>query len=142
MAGGRELTATEFAVTEAWESALDTVSTLDFSGKRVSYAAALEELELQARTMVFARPSTGAAVQVMGVAEAEGSVWDAGVMMRATDANWPAAERVHPLLPWGLQKSLQMPGSDAGMAAERALAVYAGADGALRDDLVYLCGGG
>jgi probable DNA repair protein len=118
--GGRELTAVEFAATEAWESAMDTVSTLDFSGRRVSYAEALEALELQAQTMVFAGVSTGAAVQVMGVAEAEGSVWDAVVFVRATDANWPAAERVHPLLPWGLQKDLRMPGSDAAMAAERA----------------------
>ena len=124
--GGRELTATEFAATEAWESALDTVSTLDFSGRRVSYAAALEALELQARTAVFAGPSTGAAVQVMGVAEAEGSVWDAVVFLRCTDANWPAAERVHPLLPWGLQRDLRMPGSDAGRAAERARKFTAG----------------
>jgi ATP-dependent helicase/nuclease subunit B len=119
--GGRELTATEFAATEAWESALDTVSTLDFSGRRVSYATALEALDLQARTAVFTAPSTGATVQVMGVAEVEGSVWDAVVFLRATDANWPMAERVHPLLPWGLQRSLKMPGGDAGQAAEHAL---------------------
>jgi probable DNA repair protein len=118
--GGRALTAVEFAATEAWESAMDTVATLDFSGRRVGYAEALEALELQARSTVFAGVSTGAAVQVMGVAEAEGSVWDAVVFVRATDANWPAAERAHPLLPWGLQKDLRMPGSDAGMAAERA----------------------
>jgi probable DNA repair protein len=118
--GGRALTAVEFAATEACESAMDTVSTLDFSGRRVGYAEALEALELQARTTVFAGVSTGAAVQVMGVAEAEGSVWDAVVFVRATDANWPAAERVHPLLPWGLQRDFRMPGSDAGMAAERA----------------------
>ncbi len=118
--GGRALTAVEFAATEAWESAMDTVATLDFSGRRVSYAEALEALEALARTTVFAGVSTGAAVQVMGVAEAEGSVWDAVVFVRATDANWPAAERVHPLLPWGLQKDLRMPGSDAGLAAERA----------------------
>jgi probable DNA repair protein len=118
--GGRALTAVEFAATEAWEGAMDTVATLDFSGRRVGYAEALEALELQARSTVFAGVSTGAAVQVMGVAEAEGSVWDAVVFVRATDANWPAAERMHPLLPWGLQKDLRMPGSDAGLAAERA----------------------
>jgi ATP-dependent helicase/nuclease subunit B len=116
----RALTATEFEATRGWESALDTVSTLDFSGRRVSYAEALEALEMQAKSSVLALPATGAAVQVMDVREAEGSVFDAVVFLRATDANWPPAERVHPLLPWGLQRSLKMPGSDPALAADRA----------------------
>jgi ATP-dependent helicase/nuclease subunit B len=118
--GDRALTAMEFEATRGWESALDTVSTLDFSGRRVRYAEALEALEMQAKSSLLALPATGAAVEVMEVREAEGSVFDAVVFLRATDANWPPTERVHPLLPWGLQRSLKMAGSDAAEAAERA----------------------
>jgi ATP-dependent helicase/nuclease subunit B len=123
--GVRALTATEFVATESWESALDTVSTLDFSGRRVTFAAALEALELQVREAVLALPSRGAAVEVMGAAEAEGSVFDAVVWVRATDKNWPAKERVHPLLPWSMQRSLKMPGSDSALAAAKARAFTA-----------------
>ena len=117
--GERALTATEFAATQAWDSALDTVSTLDFSGKRVTYVDALAALELQVSSAVLSMPATAAAVQVMGVSEAEGSVFDAVVFLRATDANWPASESVHPLLPWAMQRSLQMPGGDAALASRR-----------------------
>jgi ATP-dependent helicase/nuclease subunit B len=110
--GERALTASEFEATRAWESVLDLVSTLDFSGRRVSYAKALEALELQAQATGFVAPSTGAQVQVMSVTEAEGSIFDAVVFLRCTDANWPASERMNPLLPWALQRSLTMPGTD------------------------------
>jgi ATP-dependent helicase/nuclease subunit B len=110
--GDRALTASEFEATRAWESTLDLVSTLDFSGRRVSFSNAVEALELQAQTTKFASPSVGAQVQVMRVAEAEGSIFDAVVFLRCTDANWPAPERMNPLLPWTLQRSLEMPGAD------------------------------
>ena len=117
--GDRALTAAEFETTKAWESVLDLLSTLDFSGRRVSFASAVEALELQAQKTMFAAPSTGAPVQVMGVAEAEGSAFDAVVFLHATDANWPAVERVHPLLPWTLQRALKMPGSDSALTVAR-----------------------
>lgn len=110
--GDRVLTATEFEATRAWESTLDLVSTLDYSGRRVTFAHALQVLAFQVQAHLFAPPSTGAPVQVMSVAEAEGSIFDAVVFLRCTDRNWPASERVHPLLPWTLQRSLKMPGSD------------------------------
>jgi ATP-dependent helicase/nuclease subunit B len=124
--GERALTAREFAATEAWESSLDTVATLDFSGKRVAYATALEALEQQVAVTMVTMPATDAPVQVMSVAEAEGSVWDAVVFLRATDANWPAVERVHPLLPWAMQRSLTMPGGDGTGATARAREFTAG----------------
>jgi ATP-dependent helicase/nuclease subunit B len=121
--GDRALTAAEFEATRAWESTLDMLSTLDFSGRRVSFATAFEALQLHAQKTMFAPPSTGAPVQVMSVAEAEGSAFDAVVFLHATDANWPAPERVHPLLPWMLQRALKMPGSDSALAVSRSRAL-------------------
>lgn len=117
--GDRAPTASEFEATHAWESTLDLVSTLDFSGRRVAFATALQALELQVQTTIFATPATGAPVQVMRVAEAEGSDFDAVIFMHATDANWPASERADPLLSWGLQSALTMPGSNPLQAAAK-----------------------
>lgn len=117
--GERELTASEFEATHAWESTLDLVSTLDFSGRRVTFDTSLQALELQVQTTTFAAPATGAPVQVMSVAEAEGSEFDAVIFLHATDTNWPAQERLNPLLSWGLQSALAMPGSHPLQATAR-----------------------
>ncbi|MGA8938842.1 MAG: hypothetical protein WB439_06730, partial [Acidobacteriaceae bacterium] len=120
--GNRGLSALEFEATRAWESLLDTVATLDFAGRRVPFATALQALELHARDATFTLPSTGAPVMVMSVSEAEGSFFDAAVLMSATDVVWPAAERVHPFLSWTLQRTLKMPGSDPALTAARSRA--------------------
>ena len=122
----RTLTATEFEAARAWDSVLDLVSTLDFSGRRVGFSTALDALDLQAQRTLFAPPSTHAPVQIMSVAEAEGCIFDAVVFLRAMDENWPAPQRPHPLLPWGLQRSLAMPGTDATRITETSRAFTAG----------------
>ncbi|MGD0647577.1 MAG: PD-(D/E)XK nuclease family protein [Acidobacteriaceae bacterium] len=121
--GSRALTASEFEATRAWESLLDRVSTLDFSGRRAGFASALQALELQAQKSAFTTQSIDATVQVMSVAEAEGSIFDAALFLHVTDANWPAPERVHPLLPWTLQRALKMPGSDPVLAVSNCRSV-------------------
>jgi ATP-dependent helicase/nuclease subunit B len=121
--GNRALSASEFEATRAWESLLDQVSTLDFGGHRVAFASALQALELQAKNTILAMPSMNASVQVMNVAEARGSTFDAVIFLHATDANWPATEKIHPLLPWTLQRALKMPGSDPSLAASNSRAL-------------------
>ena len=118
--GERPLTGDEFQATTAWDHLLDQLSTLDFRGRRVPFATALRALERQANAAVFAPPSNDAPVQVMSPANALGLTFDALVFARATDANWPLAERTNPLLGWGLQVSLAMPGTNQPRATERA----------------------
>jgi probable DNA repair protein len=123
--GERAPNPTEFEAERAWEGLLDTLATLDFQGRRVAYATFLRELERQAEATAFAPPATHASVQVMTAREAEGCVFDAVVLLRATDASWPASEHTNPLLPWPLQRTLRMPGTDptAANAHARAVAV-------------------
>ncbi len=115
--GNRALSATEFEAARAWEDVLDEVAALDAAGtldavaRSVPFATALRALEVQARDARFTPPSTDAPVKVMSVAEAEGSFFDAAVLLGATDANWPEAARAHPLLSWAMQRTLRMPGS-------------------------------
>jgi len=129
--GTRALDTAEFEATRAWDSVLDLVSTLDFGGRRVAFVSAVSALELQVKRAISQIPSNDAPLQVMSIAEAEGSTFDAAVFLHVTDANWPAPERVNPLLPWGLQRSLQMPGTDPALSASRSRAVT--------DDLLRTC---
>jgi probable DNA repair protein len=115
----RALSAAEFEMTRAWDGVLDLVSTLDFGGRRVSMATALEALEMQVQATQFVPPSNNAPVQVMTPSEAEGIFVDAVLFLHATDENWPPRERTHPLLSWQLQSSLRMPGTDPARAVER-----------------------
>jgi probable DNA repair protein len=118
--GDRELSATELAIVEAWESALDTVATLDFSGQRVAISDALTAITQQLEAASLQPPSSNAPVQVLTPAEADACLFDAILYLRATDANLPTHPSAHPLLSWQLQHSLQMPGTDPALDTARA----------------------
>jgi len=110
----------EFQTRRKWESALDELATLDFDGVPVDYAQALEALERVACRTMFAPESREAPVQVMGPLEAAGSTFDAVWFLRAGDLNWPMPTVGSSLLPWHLQRELEMPGADPTLDSERA----------------------
>lgn len=118
--GERTLTASEFEATRAWDSVLDLLSTLDSTNRGVSLSTFFESLDRQARVANFAGPSTHASVQVMSIEDAAGSVFDAVLFLRATDANWPRSSRPNPLLSWSLQQQLNMPGASAAASTAQA----------------------
>ena len=110
----------EFQTRRKWESALDELSTLDFNGKRVEFAQALEALQRIAQQTMFAPESREAPVQVMGPLESAGSTFDAIWFLRSGDLNWPAVRRSSPLLPWPLQHELGMPGTNTARDSDAA----------------------
>ncbi len=116
--GDRPLNAQEFSDARAWDRALDTVATLDFTGTRVDFATALAALVRQVRSST-AHGSSDSIVQVITPAEAAGSTFDAIVFLRATDANWPTPDRPNPLLGWPLQHDRSMPGTDPALSTAR-----------------------
>ncbi len=135
----RPLDSTEFQLLRKWQQLLDQLSTLDFadlapsgprpsssspSGPRVPYQSALDSLQRLAAQTLFAPESADAPVQIMGVLESAGSVFDAILFLGATDAGWPAAESTAPFLPWQLQRCLRMPGTDPAAASHRAITVH------------------
>jgi ATP-dependent helicase/nuclease subunit B len=103
----------EFQARRKWESVLDELSTLDFDGHRVAFAQALDAVSRIAQQTMFAPESREAPIQIMGPLEAAGSTFDAIWFMRSGDLSWPLPRRANPLLPWPLQRDLQMPGTDA-----------------------------
>ncbi|QMV17848.1 hypothetical protein GOB94_03405 [Granulicella sp. 5B5] len=116
----RPLNATEFEATRSWDSALDSIATLDFSGQRTTFSNALAALERQLQATSFQPPATHAAVQIMRPEQAEAGLFDAVLYLHATDQNLPAPERPHPLLALALQSQLHMPGTDSVDTTSRA----------------------
>jgi probable DNA repair protein len=110
----------EYQTRRKWESTLDMLATLDFDGRQVKFPQALTELERLCQQTIFAPESHHAPVQVMGPLEASGSTFDALWFLGAGDLEWPLKSTVNPLLPWPLQRDLNMPGADP--AAEDARA--------------------
>ena len=105
-------TSEEFQVRERWEGALDAMATLDFEDQPVDYEEALRAIGWIAGKMIFAPESRATVVQVMGPLEAAGSEFDAVWFLRAGELSWPPVAGSLPLLPWGLQRDLRMPGTD------------------------------
>ncbi len=120
LGSGAQETSVEFQTRRKWEGALDELATLDFDGVEVEFEQALRGLERIARQTTFAPESRDAPVQVMGPLEAAGSSFDAVWFLRAGDLSWPSIAGVNPLLPWGMQRELGMPGADAARDAEQA----------------------
>ena len=117
---GTTQTSREHQVHERWENALDEFASLDFLGEELTLDDALMELERLTKEIIFAPASRDAPVQVLGPLEAAGSQFDSAWILRAGEFNWLSGATTVPLLPWSLQRELEMPGTDA--ANDRAIA--------------------
>lgn len=120
--GERKPTPAEFAAASAWDATLDLLATLDLRGTRVSFEAALTSLKQLLQTARVSPLRTHAPIQIMSPEDAEGSVFDAVLLLHATDASWPQPAHLHPLLGWALQQEIGWAGSNAARDADRALA--------------------
>jgi probable DNA repair protein len=121
--GPAELSSLEYQAIDRWEEMLDRLSTLDLLSRRVTFSTFVDDLTELARETIFAPENTGAPVQVVNVTEGAGSTSDALWFLHADDATWPPHHAPHPLIPWHLQRSLGIPGSDTALdedAAKRA----------------------
>jgi probable DNA repair protein len=119
--GDRAPTPSEFSTAGAWDATLDLLATMDFHASRVSFATAVKTLEQLLQSVHVSPPAAGAPIQIMRPEEAEGTVFDAVVLLHATDEAWPEAVHLNPLLGWPLQQELGLPGADASQEADRAM---------------------
>lgn len=113
-------TSFEYQVRERWQSALDELATLDFTGQPVSFSQALEDLKRLSANTIFAPEAHGAPIQILGPLEAAGSTFDAIWVLRCGDLTFPAPAVTNPLLPWRLRRAFRLPGSGAAEDTARA----------------------
>jgi len=99
-----------FQTLRRWESCLDELATLDFDASTVSASAALKTLTRIARQAIFAPESTGAPIQIVGPLEPGGIPFDALWFLAADDESWPSTISANPMIPWHIQRELNIPG--------------------------------
>ncbi len=119
--GSRALSAAEFRATEAWEGVLDRLATLDVHGNRIDLPTFLALLEREAAATTAPSATPDALLQIARLSDLEGCIFDAALVLEATDQTLPPPERAHPLLGWSLQQALGLPGADPSATHARAL---------------------
>lgn len=106
---GITLRSEEFQATLAWDALLSDFGALDQVLGDGTPADVARELERAASGATFAVENEGAPIQVVGPLAASGEAFDALWMCGLSDEAWPQRGQPNPFLPFGLQKSADMP---------------------------------
>jgi probable DNA repair protein len=107
--GFRNADSVQFQARHRWDKLLDDLALLDLTTQPISYSQFLSRLARHAQQTLFAPESLDAPIQIMGPLESAGQNFDAIWFLNATDEQWPASGRAHPLLPLTLQRQAGMP---------------------------------
>jgi len=113
-------TSAEFQLLGRWNRMLDELSTLDAVEDAVSFAAMLNTLENAASRTLFTLETQDAPVQIMGIAESAGMIFDAIWFLNASASTWPPRGQAQPWIPWILQRQASLPYADAQADADHA----------------------
>lgn len=116
----RPLDSAEFQALARWRELLAELASLDRVLPRMRPDRAVEQCKHLADQTIFQPESADAPVQILGVLESNGLVFDHLWVAGLTDAAWPPAAHPHPLLPTELQRTAGMPGASASGELARA----------------------
>jgi probable DNA repair protein len=109
--GTRELNSLEYQQRQQWQRLLATYCELDTMGIEFGRAAALNYLQRIASEQIF-HPQTGdAPLQILGLLEGSGLVFDQLWIIGAHSENFPSAQPMDALLPAQFQRAQAMPHS-------------------------------
>lgn len=110
----RTLSSGEYQAREAYFEQLRKLAALDGITGAIDARAAAQRLSQLCNSQIFQAETTGdPKVQVVGMLEAGGMVFDAIWVMGMTDSAWPPAARPNPLLPAELQRRAGAPNASA-----------------------------
>jgi ATP-dependent helicase/nuclease subunit B len=106
---GVALDSEEFQCTKSWSELFASIASLEVLDWRCDFRGFVARLERAAAGRRFKPESLGAPVQIMDLAEWEGSVFDALWIAGCSDDQWPDSPRLSPLLPVALLKDAGAP---------------------------------
>lgn len=107
--GGVRLSSEEFQCSESWRELLASISSLELLEWRTDFRGFVARLERAAATAKFKPETLDAPVQIMDLAESEGSVFDALWIGSCSDDLWPDSPRLSPLIPIALLQAAGVP---------------------------------
>ena len=109
--GTKELNSLEYQQHQQWQQLLAKYCELDSLGIEFGRTAALNYLQRMASEQIF-HPQTGdAPLQILGLLEASGLVFDQLWVIGSHSENFPSAQSMDPLLPAQFQRAQAMPHS-------------------------------
>lgn len=101
-----------YQLLQRWNMLLNHLSSLSSVSGPVRFRDMLERLDHLAAHTLFALETTNAPVQVLGVTESAGLVFDAVWWLNVQTGAWPLQGKVLPFFPWNLQREAHMPYAD------------------------------
>jgi len=111
--GKRTQSSEEFQALERFKKLLREFSQLDLINGKMTLRRAVQLLNSLAQQTIFQPKSHHEPIQIMGVLEASGILFDAVWVMGLHDGIWPPATKPHPLIPYSIQQHYQMPHATA-----------------------------
>lgn len=112
--GERPLDSAEYQAVEAWRTLVSGLARLDAVTPSVDLREALGCVERVSGEQVFQPEGEAAPIEVLGVLEASGMVFDHLWVMGLHDEVWPQAPDPNPFLPLALQRAHGLPRSTPG----------------------------
>lgn len=109
--GERPLDSGEYQTLQKWHEVLARLATLDRVVPRIGFAEALARLARMCGETLFQPETPEVPIQVLGVLEAAGLVFDHLWVMGLSDEAWPQAPRPNPFVPLRLQRAAGVPGA-------------------------------
>lgn len=107
--GMRKLDTLEFQQINTWQQCLEKLASFDATCTKIPFERAYQLLELICTHSEFQAQTGDSPVQILGLFEAAGLIFDHLWVMHLDSESWPAPLSPNGLLPLSLQKSLQMP---------------------------------
>ncbi len=102
----------DYQLLQRWSTLLNELSSLNLVAGPVQLSAVLEKLQHMSANTLFALESRNAPVQILGVTESAGLLFDSVWWLNAQTSAWPPHGRAQPFLPWSLQREAHMPYAD------------------------------
>ncbi len=102
----------DYQLLQRWNALLNDLSSLNGVSGPLRFPAVLDKLEHLAAHTLFTLEGGDAPVQILGISESAGLVFDSVWWMHAKASEWPARGKAQPFLPWNLQRETHMPYAD------------------------------
>jgi probable DNA repair protein len=118
--GERTLDSAEYQTLKKWHEAVARFAGLDRIAARLGFAGALGRLRRMAQDTLFQPETPEVPIQVLGVLEAAGMVFDHLWVMGLSDEAWPMPARANPFVPLALQRGAAVPNATPAAALELA----------------------
>lgn len=111
--GSRPLDSGEYQAREAWERTLGEFASLSAVAPRLTPPDAVHALRALAGETIFQPEGGGAPIQILGLLEGTGLVFDGLWVAGLTADRWPPAPAPNPLLPLSWQRERNVPRASA-----------------------------